>query len=124
MNYRKDKYGNALSILGFGCMRFPADKAEAEREVLYAIDQGVNYFDTAFIYPGSESAIGEIFEKNNIQSYINQLDKKMTTLANEIAKFEEEIEDKITDALLAMDYENGHTFNISCTSDLSELAVA
>ena len=34
------------------------------------------------------------------------------------------IEDKITDALLAMDYENGHTFNISCTSDLSELAVA
>ena len=34
------------------------------------------------------------------------------------------IEDKITDELLAMDYENGHTFNISCTSDLSELAVA
>ena len=34
------------------------------------------------------------------------------------------IEDKITDVLLAMDYENGHTFNISCTSDLSELAVA
>ena len=34
------------------------------------------------------------------------------------------IEDKITDTLLAMDYENGHTFNISCTSDLSELAVA
>ena len=23
MNYRKDKYGNDLSVLGFGCMRFP-----------------------------------------------------------------------------------------------------
>ena len=34
------------------------------------------------------------------------------------------IEDKITDALLVGDYENGHTFNISCTQDLSELAIA
>lgn len=23
MNYRTDRYGNQLSILGFGCMRFP-----------------------------------------------------------------------------------------------------
>ena len=23
MNYRKDKYGNDLSVLGYGCMRFP-----------------------------------------------------------------------------------------------------
>jgi len=29
----------------------------------YAIEQGVNYFDTAYIYPGSEAAIGEIFER-------------------------------------------------------------
>ena len=34
------------------------------------------------------------------------------------------IEDKITDALLVGDYENGHTFNISCTQDLSELTIA
>lgn len=34
------------------------------------------------------------------------------------------IEDKITDVLLIGDYENGYTFNISCTQDLSELAVA
>ena len=70
MNYRKDKYGNALSILGFGCMRFPADKEEAEREVLYAIDQGVNYFDTAYIYPGNESALGEILHKNNVREKV------------------------------------------------------
>ena len=52
MNYRKDKYGNELSALGFGCMRFQTkmgkiDFAEAEKEVRYAIENGVNYFDTA-----------------------------------------------------------------------------
>lgn len=35
-----------------------------------AFNKGVNYFDTAFIYPGSESAIGEIFEKNNIRDQV------------------------------------------------------
>ncbi len=76
MNYRKDKYGNDLSILGFGCMRFQSkmgkiDLEEAEREIMTAYKNGVNYFDTAYIYPGSEAAIGEIFEKNNIREKIN-----------------------------------------------------
>ena len=75
MNYRKDKYGNLLSTLGFGCMRFQTrmgkiDYAEAEREIMYAIDNGVNYFDTAYIYPGSEALIGEIFEKNKVRDKI------------------------------------------------------
>ena len=75
MNYRKDKYGNELSALGFGCMRFQTkmgkiDFAEAEKEVMYAIENGVNYFDTAYIYPGSEALIGEIFEKNNVRNKV------------------------------------------------------
>ena len=70
MNYRKDKYGNDLSILGFGCMRFPADKNEAEREVLAAIDAGINYFDTAYIYPGNENALGEILHKNGVREKV------------------------------------------------------
>ena len=36
-----------------------------------AYNSGVNYFDTAYIYPGSEAAIGEIFERNNIRDKIN-----------------------------------------------------
>jgi predicted aldo/keto reductase-like oxidoreductase len=32
---------------------------------------GVNYYDTAYIYPGSEAAIGEIFERNQIRDKIN-----------------------------------------------------
>lgn len=72
MNYRTDKYGNQISILGFGCMRFPQtlgkiNMEETEREILTAFNSGVNYYDTAYVYPGSETAIGEIFEKNQIR---------------------------------------------------------
>lgn len=75
MQYRKDKYGNELSILGYGCMRFSQtagkiDLSKAEKEILYGISQGINYFDTAYIYPGSESALGEILEKNQIRDKI------------------------------------------------------
>lgn len=75
MNYRADKYGNKLSILGFGCMRFKGklgkiDITEAEKEIVTAIDKGINYFDTAYIYPGSEAALGEILEKNNLRNKV------------------------------------------------------
>ena len=76
MNYRLDRYGNKISLLGFGCMRLPQtagiiNKAEAEKQIMAAYNAGINYFDTAYIYPGSESAIGEIFEKNGIRKNIN-----------------------------------------------------
>ena len=75
MNYRTDRYGNQLSILGFGCMRFPQkmgriDMKETENELMTAFHAGVNYYDTAYIYPGSEAAIGEIFEKNQIREKV------------------------------------------------------
>ncbi len=76
MNYRKDKYGNELSVLGFGCMRFPMkagriDMDETEREIIAAVNNGINYFDTAYIYPGSEAALGEILFKNNMRDRVN-----------------------------------------------------
>ena len=76
MNYRLDKYGNKISILGFGCMRFQQsmgriDLDEAEREIMEAYRSGVNYYDTAYVYTGSEAAIGEIFERNGIREKIN-----------------------------------------------------
>ena len=75
MNYRTDKYGNKLSILGFGCMRFPQTMGkinmdETEREILTAYHEGVNYYDTAYVYPGSEAALGKILEKNNIREQV------------------------------------------------------
>ena len=76
MQYRTDRYGNELSVLGFGCMRFPRklgqiDMAETEREILTAVEGGVNYFDTAYIYPGSEAALGQILERNGLRDKVN-----------------------------------------------------
>ena len=76
MIYRKDRNGNELSMLGFGCMRFTRkgsgiDVEKAESEILAAYRAGVNYYDTAYIYPGSEAALGEIFERNHIREKIN-----------------------------------------------------
>ncbi len=69
MQYRLDsKSGNKLSALGYGCMRFTKkkgsiDQTKAEQELAYAIEQGVNYLDTAYIYPGSEVALGKFLAK-------------------------------------------------------------
>ena len=76
MQYRKDKNGNDLSILGYGCMRFTRkgsgiDIEKTEKELLTAYRAGVNYYDTAYIYPGSEAALGEILERNHIRDKVN-----------------------------------------------------
>ena len=71
MLYREmGKTGDKLSILGYGCMRFPQkdrkiDVDRTERQIIQAIEQGVNYFDTAYIYHGgrSESILGDILAK-------------------------------------------------------------
>ena len=47
MQYRLDKYGNELSVLGFGCLRFPQKNGkidmEATREqIALAVEEGVN----------------------------------------------------------------------------------
>ena len=76
MQYRLDKYGNKLSALGFGCLRFQQklgriDMEATEKQILLAIEQGVNYFDTAYIYTGSEAALGEILERNQLRDQVN-----------------------------------------------------
>ena len=75
MQYRKDKFGNDISILGYGCMRFTKkggniDHAKAEQEILSAFQKGVNYYDTAYLYPGSEACLGKILEDNHIREQV------------------------------------------------------
>ncbi len=56
MLYRKiEKTGDELSVLGFGAMRLPTkngrtDEKRAIEQIRYAIDNGVNYIDTAIAY--------------------------------------------------------------------------
>jgi hypothetical protein len=72
MQYRKfGKLDWNASVLGFGCMRLPTvdgnpngpniNEAEAVRMIRHALDRGVNYFDTAYIYHegNSETVLGK-----------------------------------------------------------------
>ena len=63
MEYRKmEKPDKKVSLLGFGCMRFPMkdgriDEALSEKMLDIAIKSGVNYLDTAFPYHSGESEL-------------------------------------------------------------------
>lgn len=75
MEYREDKYGNKISVLGYGCMRFTLkagkiDLEKTEKEIMAAYNSGVNYFDTAYAYPGSEATLGEILYRNGIRDNV------------------------------------------------------
>ncbi len=75
MRYRPDRQGKPISQLGFGCMRFTKkgggiDYEKAKGEVLLAIGQGVNYFDTAYIYPGSEACLGRILAEEHCREKV------------------------------------------------------
>ncbi|MDR1560713.1 MAG: aldo/keto reductase [Clostridiales bacterium] len=63
MQYRVNpKNGDNLSVLGYGCMRLPRNEGDAARLLRHAIDSGVNYLDTAYIYMGNEAVVGRALE--------------------------------------------------------------
>ncbi|MEG1981080.1 MAG: aldo/keto reductase [Clostridia bacterium] len=71
------KNGDDLSILGFGCMRFPTKNGEIDEEkstklILTAIENKINYFDTAYIYHNgkSESFLGKVLAENNLRQKV------------------------------------------------------
>lgn len=93
MQYRKDKYGNDISILGFGCMRFlqsagKIDMDKAEEQIMAAYHAGINYYDTAYVYPGSEVALGTILEKNQIREDVKIATKLPHYLIKDVASME------------------------------------
>ena len=56
-------------------MRFPqsfgaTDQKKSELLLMEAVGRGVNYFDTAYIYPGSEETVGNILSKNVIRDKV------------------------------------------------------
>lgn len=58
------KNNEALSILGFGCMRLPLEEVKAIKLIHEAIKEGINYFDTAYIYGAgkNETLLGKALE--------------------------------------------------------------
>ena len=71
------KLGIETSLLGFGCMRFPAtpdgkiDEPRAEKLLDRAIAAGVNYIDTAYPYHNgdSEPFVGKVLQKYDRNSF-------------------------------------------------------
>ena len=73
--------GDKVSLLGYGCMRWPMTKDEAGNEVIdqekvnemvdYAIAHGVNYFDSAPVYlqGQSEAATAKALSRHPRDSY-------------------------------------------------------
>ena len=69
--------GKQLSLLGFGAMRLPVtaegavDEQTVEQMVRYAMDHGVNYFDTSPVYlqGQSEQATGIALKRYPRESY-------------------------------------------------------
>lgn len=130
MKYSKDKNGTEISRLGYGCMRFTKkmnviDFEKAEKEILHAIEKGVNYFDTAYIYPGSEDTLGKILEKNNCRDKVylaTKLPQYLMRSTSAINKtFEEQLSRLRTDYI---DYYLMHMFtDVSEWENLQKLGI-
>ncbi len=106
MQYRKDRYGREWAILGFGGMRFTTRGNTlgldmAEKEIMAAFRAGVNYYDTAYTYPGSEALLGAILERNGIRDKVNVATKLpqyfIRNLSGAEKTFREELERLRTD---------------------------
>lgn len=94
MLYRRDKKtGRELSALGLGCMRFSRNLAQidykkAERIILRAVEAGVNYFDTAYLYFGSEEVLGRALQENDLRDRVNIATKLPLSLCKGRGDFE------------------------------------
>lgn len=108
MQYKKFKDGIELSRLGMGNMRLPTKEDEpnapidyerAEKIISYAMANGVNYYDTAYVYHNGESEkfLGKAMKKYGRKSYY--LATKFFILANPDYKsvFEEQLKKLDTD---------------------------
>ena len=82
MTYRTNKVtGDKVSILGYGCMRWPMTKDSDDKDIIdqetvnrlvdHALENGVNYFDTSPVYlqRQSETATGIALKRHPRESY-------------------------------------------------------
>ena len=111
MKYRKFRDGALVSQVGLGCMRLPIvdgdtahiDEKKAEEMMLYAVENGVNYFDSAYAYHGkmSEKFVGKVVKNNNLRDKVYLATKSPTWLVREhntyYTLFEEQLDNLQTD---------------------------
>ena len=128
MLYRENKKGDKLSILGFGCMRFPRsggkiDEEKTEKLILSAYESGVNYYDTAYLYGGSEEVLGRILNKHGLREKV----KVATKLPHSGCHTPEDIERlfQISLSRLGTDYVDNYLMhNVSSFAQWESLVAA
>ena len=90
MTYRvQHGSGKQVSLLGFGMMRLPNDQDEVNELVDYAIEHGVNYFDTAPMYMGGQSEVltGNALSRHPRDKYF--VATKMSNQRNNLWNFDD-----------------------------------
>ncbi|MBO4314493.1 MAG: aldo/keto reductase [Prevotella sp.] len=79
--------GDKVSLLGFGMMRLPKNQDEVNKMVDYALEHGVNYFDTAPAYGNSEVVTGIALKRHPRNSYY--IATKMSNQNRRVHSFDE-----------------------------------
>ena len=112
MLYRKfGKTNEKVSVLGFGCMRLPLmpggdpsqiDEGEATKLIHRAIDEGVNYIDTAYPYHGNgmeDSGQSEPFLAKVLKNGYRKKVNIATKLPSWLIKTREDMDKYLNDQL-------------------------
>jgi len=140
MLYREiPKTGDKLSALGFGCMRFPVhdsdmtkiDEKKSIEMMRYAIDNGVNYIDTAYPYHGTgmgSAGMSEPFVGRVLKDVYREKVKLATKLPGWLVQNREDM-DKILNHQLerlqteSIDYYLIHSLNSGLWTNVKQKSV-
>ncbi|MEZ0536531.1 aldo/keto reductase [Caldicellulosiruptoraceae bacterium PP1] len=140
MLYRKfGKTNEMVSILGFGCMRLPIldndptkiDYDKATEMVRYAIDNGVNYIDTAYPYHGSggdKGGASEPFVAKVLKDGYREKVKLATKLPSWLIKTHEDMDRLLNEQLKRLetdyiDFYLVHAINKDFWANLTKLGI-
>ncbi len=132
MNYRYNKKtGDEISLLGFGCMRLPTkmgqiDVLESVSMIKYAIQNGVNYLDTAYPYHNfkSESFLGEYILNQDFAKGVKVATKMPVYLVRKYEDFENIFAKQYNKLKVdTIDYYLLHAINKSSYEEMVELNI-
>ena len=142
MLYRKfGKTNEMVSILGFGCMRLPIlpggdpskiDYDKAMKLVRYAIDEGVNYIDTAYPYHGTgmdKGGASEPFVAKVLKDGYREKVKLATKLPSWLIKTRKDMDKYLNEQLQrlqtdSIDFYLVHALNAEVWATLKEAGIS